>query len=332
MLFTVTYRNKSGAKAEVEIEASGRAECVAECKRRGIAPIALREGRSGKSASQGSAGRAANVSAAPRGGIWKAAILAATCLVAGMAGWWWLGREEVRPDLPTVAKSKGGTSPAKPPTALREMTNNDPKDVHAPKDRKVTKGTPPNVARQPVASTNRTEITQRQVVTNVAVKTEEPEGGIQYRTCTEQILGWIFSCPDGNAPMPLPNLPPKELEHLEEILATPNLPKETDDNFVKEQKEIIQQAKIEFRKFLDEGGKPRDFLNYYHDLLINYHDQFMDAQKSVLKAVREEDPEFAREYLIKVNAQLAEKGIKPITLSRKFSERIGIEYKGKEKK
>ena len=330
MTFTVTYREKSGAKAEVEIEASSRSECVAACKRRGIAPMGISEGRA-------SARPRAAETAAPHGGgakrsggtLWRAAILAATCLVAGIGAWLWLGLEESRSAPPTVTKSKDATPPAKPPAALMEKATNDLKGVQAPKDRKKTSL---HVARQPVASTNRTEITQRQVVTNVAVKTEEPEGGIQYRTCTEQILGWIFSCPVGNAPMPLPNLPPKELEHLEEILATPNLPKETDDNFVKEQKEIIQQAKIEFRKFLDEGGKPRDFLNYYHDLLINYHDQFMDAQKSVLKAVREEDPEFAREYLIKVNAQLAEKGIKPITLSRKFSERIGIEYKGKEKK
>ncbi len=46
MTFTVTYREKSGAKAEVEIEASSRAECVAACKRRGIAPMGIREGRS----------------------------------------------------------------------------------------------------------------------------------------------------------------------------------------------------------------------------------------------------------------------------------------------
>ena len=35
MTFTVTYRSKTGAKAEIEIEAASRAACVAECKARG---------------------------------------------------------------------------------------------------------------------------------------------------------------------------------------------------------------------------------------------------------------------------------------------------------
>ena len=46
MTFTVIYREKSGAKAEVEIGAANRSECVAECKARGIAPAGIREGRS----------------------------------------------------------------------------------------------------------------------------------------------------------------------------------------------------------------------------------------------------------------------------------------------
>ena len=50
MTFTVTYRAKDGALREERVEAANRAECVAECRRRGIAPTKIAEGRSGKSA------------------------------------------------------------------------------------------------------------------------------------------------------------------------------------------------------------------------------------------------------------------------------------------
>ncbi len=43
MTFTVTYRDKSGAKREEALEAASRAECVATCRARGVAPIAIRE-------------------------------------------------------------------------------------------------------------------------------------------------------------------------------------------------------------------------------------------------------------------------------------------------
>ena len=49
MTFTVTYRAKDGAVLEERIEAASRAECVAACRRRGISPTGIKEGRSGKS-------------------------------------------------------------------------------------------------------------------------------------------------------------------------------------------------------------------------------------------------------------------------------------------
>ena len=45
MTFTVTYRAKDGALREERVEAANRAECVAECRRRGIAPTKIAEGK-----------------------------------------------------------------------------------------------------------------------------------------------------------------------------------------------------------------------------------------------------------------------------------------------
>ena len=45
MTFTVTYRAKDGALREERVEAADRAECMVVCRRRGIAPVGIAEGR-----------------------------------------------------------------------------------------------------------------------------------------------------------------------------------------------------------------------------------------------------------------------------------------------
>lgn len=315
MNFRVTYTDRSGERKTEVLSAVDRRAAFSELAARGITPVSLVAcGDSPSGASR--AGRSPS-------GVWRGALAGSAVIVAALVSWLLISpdKEQTKPSDPPKK-----VAPTKSPVVTQSrpiedaVTNRHQKAIQ-PSGQVAAKGA------ETAAATNA-------VPEAVAVKEKPAEapGGIQYTTCTEQILGWIFSCPIGNAPMPLPNLPPKELENLEKILTTPNLVKEGDDDFVREQKEIIEQAKQEFKKFIDEGGKPKDFLNYYHDLLINYHDQFVDAQKAVLKAVREEDPELAREFFEKVNAQLAEKGIKQIKLSRKFSEKIGVEHKGKEKK
>ena len=130
MTFTVTYREKSGTKAEVEIEAASRAECLAACKARGIAPLGVREGRS--------------VAGQARGGRKLFILVASTLFVLLLGGvvWWLAARDEEKPPpAPKVEK-------AKQPTASK------PKK---PKDLKVPEAVPPAKARrepepvQPVA-------------------------------------------------------------------------------------------------------------------------------------------------------------------------------------
>ena len=109
MTFTVTYRAKDGALREECVEALGRSECLAECRRRGIAPTKILEGRSGKSA------------ASPKGPhtqsrlTGNAVVLAAVVLVVVAGGvWWWFGRDgESNPKTANV-QQHGAKNPAKP--------------------------------------------------------------------------------------------------------------------------------------------------------------------------------------------------------------------------
>ena len=85
MLFTYTYRSSDGQRHTAEIEAENRDAAFARVRAElGIKPIKVVavEGESG-------AGRAANVSAAPRGGVWR--LVAAAVLLAAVFGgvvWW----------------------------------------------------------------------------------------------------------------------------------------------------------------------------------------------------------------------------------------------------
>ena len=92
MKFTYTYRSSDGERHSAEIEAESRDAAFARLRTElGIKPIkvvAAVEGESG-------AGRSANVSAAPRGGVWRrSALVAAVVLFAAVLSGvvWWMRR------------------------------------------------------------------------------------------------------------------------------------------------------------------------------------------------------------------------------------------------
>ena len=93
MKFTYTYRSSDGQRHTAEIEAESRDAAFARVRTElGIKPIkvTVAEGESG-------AGRAANVSAAPRGGVWR--LVAAAVLFAAVLGGvvWWMRRPNREP-------------------------------------------------------------------------------------------------------------------------------------------------------------------------------------------------------------------------------------------
>ncbi len=117
MTFTVTYREKTGAKAEVEIEAESRAGCMAECKARGIAPMGIREGRAQATRRQATKGQDTQDrhDAHDR----RRAIFLSVLGVLGVLAlgtWWWLaGTRDARPyqAKPPAEKPKAVGRPAR---------------------------------------------------------------------------------------------------------------------------------------------------------------------------------------------------------------------------
>ena len=108
MVFTVTYRAKDGALREERVEAASRAECVAECRKRGISPTGLKEGKGMNCRQDGG-------SPSQRRLTGNAAILAAVVLAAIAGGaWWWFGRDGERPSHAEAPAKPKAVKPAKP--------------------------------------------------------------------------------------------------------------------------------------------------------------------------------------------------------------------------
>ena len=146
MNFTVTYRDRNGALREEAVEAADRAACVAECRRRGIAPVKIAEGaRGGRTSPRAASGWAGGPPAQRRddarspgkGRSTKAAAIGVLLLLLAAAAWWWLsgGRDEAqRPRKGDGAKARPAAADVRQrtPEPKPAATNAPPKAAEAP--------------------------------------------------------------------------------------------------------------------------------------------------------------------------------------------------------
>ena len=309
MTFTVTYREKTGAKAEVEIEASNRAECVAACKRRGIAPMGIREGRAS------SRPRAAETAAPHDGGakrsggaLWRAAILAATCLVGGIGAWWWLGREEAQPSRPTkqtVAKQK--------PTAATKNTDvSDSKQAAAGADAKDAKKNPtakPQVEGRVAGAPELPAIPA--VTTNTpSIPPLPPQ---TFSNASDQVLAMIASADASGDMPPLPISRDIEAEFLkslkQEIVIL-----DTDDEKTRELKLAVKETREQLKQLIASGKTVAEVLAEHQQLASENAKVRNDAMKELKQLVESGDIEGAKEYKRKINVALQQMGIAELSI------------------
>ena len=356
MTFTVTYREKSGAKAEAEIEATSRAECFARCKARGIVPLGVKEGRSDRSnispKSTKGGHRRQDAQSSPRRASFLGALGGLTILALLIGGVsWWLGRDEAQ-SLPP---------PAEKPKAVMGV-----RDVKTPKERSSAPSAVTAVSEKPPETNFLDKVRADLAKVRERMKTADEysyynlerkardleklltdekmqfhttnrEGivDLPFKTCTEQVLDWVFNCEVGGDPPPLvPPLDPGEMANIGEILDRANEVLEGDSDEVAARKEMVERAKRELKDYLAQGGNAADFLQFYYNELKNAYELRLEASKLVRQFAHNEDPETARKYLEATNKELAKKGIAPVMLSDKTKMRLGLpveEEKGAKK-
>ena len=300
MNYVVTYREPNGRRAEIQVEASDRAEAFAQLKERGIAAISIREG---------------TLTPPSRSPKMPHLIAAATVLVLVGA----IVLMVLRP-----SEKRMSARPETPPTAK----------IAEVKPARATK-----MGGETVEDEEKSEKARRAEAFKDMSKEEkivylrermkalplpaEPKSNRLYRTGVEQVMDWIFTCEVGAPPPILPNLPQYERLHLAEILISDNPVKEGDSERAAAAKKLVEQAKKEFRDFIKEGGEPEDFLPYYHGQLVAAHEEWKMARNEVFETVRN-DPAIALDFAKKVNEKLTAKGIKNVVIPEKMMEKFGI--------
>lgn len=148
----------------------------------------------------------------------------------------------------------------------------------------------------------------------------------QYRSVTEEALAQIFSIEPGMPPPPfMPRIPDSDRKNMADILAFMSESKPDDSPETKEMREIVGQAKRMLAEYIGDGGDPDSFIDYYRGQLEHFSQLRADADKTFKQLfAANEDPVVIKEYYQSANKVLEEKGIKPLSLTRRMKEILGM--------
>ena len=331
MTFTVTYRGRDGALADEAVEAANRAECVAECKRRGIAPTSIREGRSGKSAASPN-GRAPSPSAPLIG---KVAILAAVVLVVAGVAWWWFGRHggdgaanqlgKETPSQPTNAVVKFDSKASHPPKASQTPSPKAVQPPQSPTPPDPTEPTAPMYMGRRVVGLSATTNADGTVVERIRTDDGKLHSKVYsvaepvLTTRTDQLLAMAVEG-DGNGP-PMPAATKADEQQFLESLKKPIEILETDTPDVRALKEKVIQARADMVELLAQGRGFSEVLAEHQKLQAENAAVRRDVAKELRSLMDSGDTAAALEYRKRMNVALEQMGIAPLTTAITEEER-----------
>ena len=298
MLFEVKYRGADGAISTTIIESANRTECMAECRRRGIAPVGMKEGRAGGTGKHGLP-------------VKKLVLFACAAVIAlAVSCVWYFGRTENVQE--PAKKAKNVVRPANPGpkrSVPTEPTQTNVGRSAATTPASVNAGKKGTAALQ--GASNATDGQVEDMAASAPTNSSPLSRPSPFKSGTEQVMGWIFMCPVGKMPPMLPAIPPEELARIGEILDSPNLVQNDDSERVADMKETVSLAKEELKAFLAQGGKVEDFLAHYHGILVKAH-RAREAARMAAESVDRDDPGLSEEFRKKVNEMLNKEGIEAL--------------------
>jgi len=142
---------------------------------------------------------------------------------------------------------------------------------------------------------------------------------------TEQLMLSVFSTELGDMPPMIPTIPEVDEEQVRKTICLLTLEKEGDSDEAKDAKALVNDVKAELKKFLDDGGTVNGFLAYYVNQLDSAFQERNTCRELLGKSMRQDSPEVARELFNKYNERLEKKGIKPLKLTSRQKQHLGIE-------
>ena len=317
MTFTVTYREKSGASAEVEIEAANRAECFAQGRAQGWAVIGVREGKSARSTPKKRLKDGYRDDGnAPRGGFPTrklAWVMLAIVVIVGVGALWYWGGDRAQPSVQKEKKSSENPKAALAPENLPVK-----KTIEAP----VSVATNNPVAR-PVElplydphSAKSIAAYRRAVRASIAATNSvppKPKRARPFKSSVDQTIAMLMSIPPGQPIPPVPLRPGAE-EEFRKSLENPIEILETDSDEIVEMKKAVMQTREEMKQLMDKGYSIQQIIAEHRQLANESAKVRQRAIKEVREIVENGDDESARKYVATINAAFQQMGIPEITL------------------
>ncbi len=304
MKFTYTYRSSDGERHTAEIEAESRDAAFAKIRTElGIKPIKVvaEEGESG-------AGRAANVSAAPRGGVWRrVALVAAVVLFVAVLGgvMWWMRSTSNEP------QTASHESPAVNDES-QNVGNKQPITVTTPQG-PVTLRVATPLPRQAIPGD------RRKIEEAVAQERDPPV----FCFAAER---WLARYAEPGRAVAAPEGAKTTDAEFAACLREPIRIASTDFTEVVDLKRIVTGMKREMQAYLAGGGTVEGYLaelEKRQKLEVSYRERAEQKLKELLSAMNGQDArspsgrdslKAAYAYWLKANAQLQAMGIYPLAL------------------
>ena len=310
MTFNVTYRSADGSLRNETVEAATRAECVTACRKRGITPVGIKEGKAQK---------AARAASAPSGGEAKRPwLIVALVLVVAIAGgvWLWLSpREQERPakEKPAKTKVEKPQKPERKPTEKPVVTNTPaPPKVEKPK----APERPANwkdMTKEERAAWNE-EHPRPPEPANV---TMESISSLRPKVERKPIFHHSVHLELSHYAIPGRDMPPPDRISDKEALAAAEVPIEyLDDDTpqLRAKKEAVEMMLQEMKEYIQNGGHAKDYMQKLAERQQLEGEAVETTRREVRALMKEGKIDDAKAALQTYNAYLQTKGIPPIKI------------------
>ena len=310
MTFTVTYRDKSGGKASIELDAPDRNALWAELEKRGISPVSVREGKAGKAGGRLSPARIAAVAAAAAAAI---AIVAWMVLKSGAP-------EGKARDAAPAAESAGGggrkapaRAAAKAPPAQAEPE----KTAQAEPERPAAAAPAKGAEEKPKANPRRAPSTAKKYPRRVIARRPEPPQRFKYDS--DDLIGAYLEIVPGTqmeGGLRFDKIGRDFEKSLEEDVA---LAEGQDSEYNRQLREYVRETKKEILEVMRRENKTfGQVMEEQFNQLIELGQYKRDLEQE-LREIRKSGEYTAEEYEMFVaasNKMLESKGCSPLKIPK----------------